>query len=403
VSIGTVSFGGLAADSALALETEYIAPDLLPAKAAVADQLAGRWDDGEPTGHLEYEYAFLHQGILRALLCDVGERSGEAGVYWKFGVWVYEKATGCRAIIEQRMANERRGFIRLSVQGQGQEELAQWLRSRIEGRSRLFGYPKRKAIVDTIWPLKQSLERGRLPLRGVAGIPPDDGPCPPHDANGIESLGVQAADEPVFEKPPASLFTPREPQVFVSFAWGDDTPEGRQRAKLVDDLCVGLARQGVKVRRDRDEIQPGDLISEFMDRLADGDRILAVISDKYLRSDYCMYELFRIWRNCADQPRRFVRKVIPLILPDAKLGSLEGRLNRSIYWKEQEENLKSKIESQVDAVGTELFRKYKLIGEFAHNTSNMLEHLVDKLQPRDLDRQAKEGFKELLDQIRKSP
>lgn len=48
-----------------------------------------------------------------------------------------------------------------------------------------------------------------------------------------------------------------------------------------------------------------------MDRLTEGDFILAVISDKYLRSEYCMYELFRIYRNCADKPDRFLGKVIP--------------------------------------------------------------------------------------------
>jgi len=43
--------------------------------------------------------------------------------------------------------------------------------------------------------------------------------------------------------------------------------------------------------------------------------------------------------------------------------------------------------------------KYKFIGEFARNTSDMLEHLVDKLQPRDFDRQAAQGCKEILNQI----
>ena len=40
-----------------------------------------------------------------------------------------------------------------------------------------------------------------------------------------------------------------------------------------------------------------------------------------------------------------------------------------------------------------------LIREFAHNTSNMLEYLVDKLQPRDFERQARESFQEVLNQI----
>jgi internalin A len=137
-----------------------------------------------------------------------------------------------------------------------------------------------------------------------------------------------------------------------------------------------------------------------MDRLAEGDFILAVISDKYLRSEYCMYELFRIYRNCADKPERFLRKVIPLILPDAKVDSLANRLQRAIHWTRQEEELQPLVAGHVGTVGTEFFRKFKLIGEFARNTSNMLEYLVDKLQPRDFERQAQEGFQEVLSQIR---
>jgi internalin A len=155
----------------------------------------------------------------------------------------------------------------------------------------------------------------------------------------------------------------------------------------------------VNVRRDRTEMGPGDLISEFMDRLAEGDFILAVISDKYLRSEYCMYELFRIYRNCADRPDRFLSKVIPLILPDAKVDSPVNRFQRAIHWTKQEEELKPLIEDNVGIVGTELFRKFRLMGEFARSTSDMLEYLVDKLQPRDFERQAREGFKEVLSQI----
>ena len=136
-----------------------------------------------------------------------------------------------------------------------------------------------------------------------------------------------------------------------------------------------------------------------MDRLTEGDFILAVISDKYLRSEYCIYELFRIYRNCADQPDRFLGKVIPLILPDAKLNSSKNRLLRAVYWTEQEKELMPLVQAYVEAVGTEFFKKFKLIGEFARNASNLLEHLVYKLQPRDFERQAAEGFQEVLSQI----
>jgi internalin A len=387
-------------DRRLGLETEYLAPDVLPAKDAGAAQLAGRWNDQEESWRLEYEYPFLHPGLMRALLCDVGERSHEAGVYWKYGVWVYEKGTGCRAMLEQQMTDERQGRITLKVQGRRHEELVRWLRKRIEERNRLFGYPELAPAVDEFGPATRFPEPGPGPYPGRVGRKAGHPAEPTADDRTREARAERAAQEPAFDKPPASFFPPREPQVFVSYAWGDETPEGRQRGKVVDELYAKLGDQGVHVRRDRDELRPGELISEFMDRLAEGDFILAVISDKYLRSEYCMYELFRIYRNCADKPERFLRKVIPLILPDARVDSLANRLQRAIHWTKQEEELQPLIEGHVGTVGTEFFRKFKLIGEFARNTSNMLEYLVDKLQPRDFERQAREGFQEVLSQIR---
>ncbi|MGE0642463.1 MAG: COR domain-containing protein [Nitrospira sp.] len=384
------------AESNPELPTEYLAPDLLPGRETVADQLTGRWSDQEASRRLVYDYPFLHPGLMRTLLCEIGSRSKEAGVYWKYGVWLYEHSTGCRALLERQMLDERRGRIVLKVQGHRYQELIRWLRDRIEQHNRLFGYPELKPAVDDFG---QDLRPEHIAARQRMGAQSNKVPDGLSADHGSRSGDARTDQGPFFDKPPAELFPTREPQVFISYAWGDNTPTGQQRAKLVDELCTALGGQGITVRRDRDDMRPGDLISEFMDRLTDGDFILLVISDKYLRSEYCMYELFCIYRNCADKPERFLKKVIPIILPDSNIDRMPDRLQRAIHWINQEKELKPLVESNLDAVGKEFFGKFKIIGEFARNTSNMLEHLVDKLQPRDFDRQATEGFKEVLEQI----
>ncbi|MFZ3012878.1 MAG: COR domain-containing protein, partial [Nitrospira sp.] len=341
------------AEPKMELPTEYLAPDLLPERAAVADQLAGRWNDQDRSWRLEFDYPFLHPGLMRALLCDIGSKSKEAGVYWKYGVWLYEQSTGCRALLEQQMHDERRGRIILTVQGQRHHELVLWLRARIEQRNRLFGYPELKPAVDEFGMGLKSEERtevGQVVRHTPSGLPKQLS-----GESSAESSAPRIAQEPSFTKPPVPS---PEPRVFISYAWGDDTPTGQLRAKVVDDLCVTLGQQGIKVHRDRDEMRPGDLISEFMDRLADGDFILPVISDKYLRSEYCMYELFRIYRNCADKADRFLQKVIPIILPDSKIDSTDDRLERAIYWTNEEAKLKRRVKDNIEAVGPRLYTKF---------------------------------------------
>ncbi len=380
------------ADPRYGLETEYLAPDLLMDKAAVAHQLAGRWNESERSWRLEYEYPFLHPGLMRALICDVGQRSADAGVYWKYGLWVYE-STGCRAQLEQRMSDLHRGRIVMKIQGPGHEQLARWLRERIEARNRFFGYPALQPVVDEFKVVEQL---------GRPGVARSTTHAEEMELTGGDEPGAERSlPEPNFAQPPATFFTAGEPQVFVSYAWGDRTPEGLVRGQLVDVLCSKLGEQGVKVHRDRDELRPGDRISAFMDRLAEGDFILAVISDKYLKSENCMYELFNIYRNCASKPERFLGKVIPLVLPDAALNSLATRFTRAIHWKNERAALEPLIRDNLEAAGNEIIRKFRLLDEFARNTSDMLELLADKLQPRDFDRQAAEGFTEILDQIQR--
>jgi hypothetical protein len=139
-------------------------PDLFDARIILdlswALQLAGRRNDHEASWCLEYEYPSLHPGLMRALLRDVGSRFKEAGVYWKYGVWVYEKSTGGRALLAQRITDERRGRISLKVQGRRGEDLARWLRERIEARNRLFGSPELKPSVDDFTLGLRPQERG---------------------------------------------------------------------------------------------------------------------------------------------------------------------------------------------------------------------------------------------------
>ena len=171
-----IAFVDRQADPLLGLETSYVAPDLLPDKEAVAPQLAGRWYDHEESWRLEYAYPFLHPGLMRTLLCDVGQRSHEAGVYWKYGVWVYEKSTSCRALLEQQMADERRGRITLRVQGRRHEDLAHWLQERIQERNRLFGYPGRLWWTTSAWHCGgRSAAMRRLP-----GLPDTDAAAQRH-------------------------------------------------------------------------------------------------------------------------------------------------------------------------------------------------------------------------------
>ena len=359
------------------IEAEYIAPDLLPDRSEVDGELAGRWTGDAVVEHI-YDFPFLSQAVIRSAISAIGRLAGESAVYWKNGVWGYEVKTGARTIVELRMQDERQGSISVACQGARRSELLSRIRELLEPLPS-FG--------EALRGVERNDERRRddifdkLPSR--------------------ELVGERGDTEVCFAELPPDLLGKQEPEIFISYAWGDDTEEGRLREKIVDDLCRAIARPDVKIIRDKYAQGAGDRISPFMQRLSRGDLIIAVISDKYLRSPYCMFELFHIFRHCGDDPNRFLDKVIPLILEDASISGVRERLKYVRHWKTEKEVLQAEIEDLGPGyVDEESYAQFKLIQDFAEKVGKILTFLNDKLMPRDFERMASEGFQELLPLLR---
>ena len=59
----------------------------------------------------------------------------------------------------------------------------------------------------------------------------------------------------------------------------------------MDRFCAEAEKKGIKIIRDKTAMRYGDRISKFMKPHRSGDRIFVFLSDKYLKSAYCMNEL----------------------------------------------------------------------------------------------------------------
>ena len=125
-------------------------------------------------------------------------------------------------------------------------------------------------------------------------------------------------------------------ECFVSYAWSDKTTDGQEREALVDQLCGEAHQRGITIQRDRDVMQYGDRISTFMDRIARGavdGRVFIVLSDKYLRSLYCMYELHEVWRYCMQDAAKFIERTRVFVHPSASIATEVERSQYVIHWR----------------------------------------------------------------------
>lgn len=107
------------------------------------------------------------------------------------------------------------------------------------------------------------------------------------------------------------------PQVYVSYAW-DPPPTEPKPPQLVEEIRTLLKKGGWIYAIDNEVILPGERIADYTADLTEGERIVAYLNSRYLRSEWCMVgELLGIWNACSKDPIRFSAKVIALIADDA--------------------------------------------------------------------------------------
>jgi internalin A len=171
---------------------------------------------------------------------------------------------------------------------------------------------------------------------------------------------------------------------YVSYAWSDAV--NQQLEEKVDTFCKEATQRGVTVFRDKISLAHGDLISTFMQKLGGSDRIFIFLSEKYLRSPYCMFELFEMWRNSRRNKSEFLRRVRLFTVDGVRIGGPHDWLEQVKFWQDERDKLRRAInEVGWEYAGEEATQRLRLIDTFASKISDVLALFGDALVTRALD------------------
>jgi hypothetical protein len=181
---------------------------------------------------------------------------------------------------------------------------------------------------------------------------------------------------------------------YVSYAWGEDsTADGSARDNVVDKLCAAVKARGRKILRDKDELILGQSISAFMRDIGAGDRIFVILSDRYLRSPYCMFELSEIWRTSKREGSAFLERVRVYALPDAKVSMPGDWVDWAIYWKQEHDALDNRARQYGAAIlGQHGHSKLMQMQGFYTQVADILGTLANIVQPRSLEELERYGL-----------
>ena len=119
-----------------------------------------------------------------------------------------------------------------------------------------------------------------------------------------------------------------ENAVFISYAWGGE------REEMVNQIDQALQKRGLKITRDKRDLGYKGSIKQYMEQIGQANCVIVVVSDKYLRSPNCMFELVEIADN-----KQFHDRIFPIVLVDADIYDPVKRIGYVKYWEEKRAEL----------------------------------------------------------------
>ncbi len=173
----------------------------------------------------------------------------------------------------------------------------------------------------------------------------------------------------------------RKPTVFLSYNWGSDAT-----ANVVQENLASISN----VKRDKNSIKPWGSIKEYMQQIRETDLVIVILSDSYLKSPACMYEIMELLKN-----KNWLKHSMFLVEESAKdIYKPYGQLQYVKFWIGEEKKLQEGIEGIDPAYTTLQAEELKKIKLISLHINEFMKTVADSNNP-----QIQEGIKNAILQI----
>ncbi|MBD2409854.1 GTPase [Nostoc calcicola FACHB-389] len=395
----------------------YIAPQLLSIEKADYT-----WDDRHNL-ILRYTYTFMPKGILTRFIVETHPWIEQQKLVWKNGVVLNKDQTRAEVI-----ENYNQREIKIRVAGNRKKELMAVITYELEKIHNSYEHLQYQTLVpcnckncegsrtphlyymDVLYRFRYARQyeiqcQKSFQMVDVRKLIDDvmfqsikaDGEFNPQVAQlqseleqeKNESLTHQLRNSEQREKDIMNSQSPMEfeKEIFISYAWGGESEQ------FVNQLDETFQVKGIKIIRDKRDLGYKGLIKAFMERIGRGKCAIAVISDKYLKSPNCMFELVQIAKN-----GKFYDRIFPIVLADAQIYKPIARLKYIKHWEDEIKELDEGMRG-VSAANLQGFREE--IDQYTEirNAIAELTNLLKDMNTLNADIHSKSGFEELLKAI----
>lgn len=157
------------------------------------------------------------------------------------------------------------------------------------------------------------------------------------------------------------------PSVFISYNWDNDDV-----ASAVETALSGKAI----ARRDKKDIPNWGSLSDFMKSIRKQDFAVLVISEPYLKSNACLFEVMELMKD-----EDWNEKAMYVVLSDAHIYNPIGRAKYISYWTEQCAELEKAIASLPASSTSELNMDLRKAVAIRDNIGEFLTKVADTSNP----------------------
>ncbi len=166
-----------------------------------------------------------------------------------------------------------------------------------------------------------------------------------------------------------SNITTRKPTVFISYNWGNDN--------IADEIEERLSPYA-DVKRDKKTLSAWGNLKVFMSSIRDQDFAVLIISDAYLKSEACMYEVVELMKE-----KHLDERVMYVVTDDAcKIYDTAKQLEIIGCWENKEKELNEQLKNHNLALVTAQAEELKKVQLIALNIGDFMAKVRYSNNPR---------------------
>lgn len=193
-------------------------------------------------------------------------------------------------------------------------------------------------------------------------------------------------------------------RIFLSYCQKDE-----QLADLIEEKLMPHIREKYRISRDIRDVKYKESFRKFMESIREHEYVLMILSDRYMKSVNCMYEMMEVLKDSSygrkllffvisDADKKFFRQDISDSI-EARVYSPEGQTQYILYWQEEQR----KLDEQIKRIGDPMYARMQInrkcrIEKIKLELAEFFEYISDA-RGLTLEEHIRTEFKEVLEHI----